>query len=233
MAKLKMPKGSPTIDMTPMVDLAFLLVTFFMLAATFRSEELTTVTIPSSIGDEEIPEKTLVQVTVTTGGQVFFTVAGDTNRRLILEQVLKNFNSKPTAQMSDEFAKSGNIGCSISNLGEFFAMSSEERKAMSAAATVAIPIDTAITKKNELAMWLTAARDVMNARGKVQFENETAKQAANAKALDPYDFKPRFVLKVSGESEYVRVKAVIETFRDLNLNNLNFITSQEAKPVTQ
>jgi biopolymer transport protein ExbD len=152
---------------------------------------------------------------------------------LILEQVLKNFNSKPTAQMSDEFAKSGNIGCSISNLGEFFAMSSEERKAMSAAATVAIPIDTAITKKNELAMWLTAARDVMNARGKVQFENETAKQAANAKALDPYDFKPRFVLKVSGESEYVRVKAVIETFRDLNLNNLNFITSQEAKPVTQ
>ncbi len=232
MAKLKMPKGSPSIDMTPMVDLAFLLVTFFMLAATFRSEELATVTIPSSIGEEEIPEKTLVQITVTKGGQVFFSCAGDTNRRMVLAQVLANYNQKPTQAMSDEFAKNGNIGCSVSKLGDFFAMSSEERKAISANAEVAIPIDTA-RGPNELKLWLKAANEVMNANGQKEFNNATAGQAAKAEALDPFDFKPRFVLKVAGDAEYVRVKAVIETFRDLKLNNLNFITSQEAKPITQ
>ena len=46
MANIKAPKGSPTIDMTPMVDLAFLLVTFFMLAANFRSDEPVQVDTP-------------------------------------------------------------------------------------------------------------------------------------------------------------------------------------------
>ncbi len=54
MPKIKMPKSSPSIDMTPMVDLAFLLVTFFMLAASFRSSEPVQVTTPTSVSDKII-----------------------------------------------------------------------------------------------------------------------------------------------------------------------------------
>jgi hypothetical protein len=36
-------------------------------------------------------------------------------------------------------------------------------------------------------------------------------------------------LKVEGQAEYVRAKMAIETFRDLNLNNLHFVTSLENK----
>ena len=55
MPKIKMPKGTPSIDMTPMVDLAFLLVTFFMLTASFRNAEPVTVETPSSISYKIIP----------------------------------------------------------------------------------------------------------------------------------------------------------------------------------
>jgi len=68
MPKIKMPKGSPTIDMTPMVDLAFLLVTFFMLTASFRNAEPVTVETPSSISDKIIP-KNVLMVTLDRDGR--------------------------------------------------------------------------------------------------------------------------------------------------------------------
>ncbi|MBL0078360.1 MAG: biopolymer transporter ExbD [Bacteroidetes bacterium] len=49
MGKVKPHRSSTTIDMTPMVDLAFLLVTFFMLTAKFRPEEPVQVTTPKVI----------------------------------------------------------------------------------------------------------------------------------------------------------------------------------------
>ena len=74
MPKIKIPKSSPSIDMTPMVDLAFLLVTFFMLAASFRSSEPVEVDIPSSISDKIIPDN-VVMVTIDKGGRVFFNMS--------------------------------------------------------------------------------------------------------------------------------------------------------------
>ena len=44
------------------------------------------------------------------------------------------------------------------------------------------------------------------------------------------DFEPKYVLRVDGQAVYVHAQNVINTFRDLNLNNLNFITSAEKAP---
>jgi biopolymer transport protein ExbD len=55
MSKKPSKGGAPSLDMTPMVDLAFLLVTFFMLTASFRMAEPVVVDPPSSIGQERFP----------------------------------------------------------------------------------------------------------------------------------------------------------------------------------
>ncbi len=50
MPKVKMPRKSTLIDMTAMCDVAFLLLTFFMLATKFKPDEpVAVVTPPPSI----------------------------------------------------------------------------------------------------------------------------------------------------------------------------------------
>ena len=87
MPKLKIPKSSPAIDMTPMVDLAFLLVTFFMLAASFRPSEPVTVTTPSSVSDKVIPEN-MIMVTVAEDGKVYFNLTGAEARKEALKNMM-------------------------------------------------------------------------------------------------------------------------------------------------
>jgi len=45
------------------------------------------------------------------------------------------------------------------------------------------------------------------------------------------DFKPKFILRVDSKTKYQKAEDVINVFRELNLNNLNFITSSELAPI--
>jgi biopolymer transport protein ExbD len=223
MANVKMPKGAPTIDMTPMVDLAFLLVTFFMLAANFRSNEPVDVNVPSSIGDEEVPEKTLVLVTVDKGGRLFFNVAGDSSvRAKVLTNMISKYKVNLDKEQFDEYLKITSIGCSMQELKPYLSTDGDGRKKFQ---TLGIPADSL---NNQLKDWINFANLAMLEYGKAEFQKAKADEKPN-EPVKPEDFKPKFVLKVEGQAEYIRAKMAIETFRDLNLNNLNFVTSLENK----
>ena len=56
MPKHKIPRKSTTIDMTAMCDVAFLLLTFFILTTQFRPEEVVSIDTPSSISDFILPD---------------------------------------------------------------------------------------------------------------------------------------------------------------------------------
>jgi biopolymer transport protein ExbD len=59
------------IDMTPMVDVAFLLLIFFMTTTQFKPPEIASVTLPKSLSDIHVPETGTILVTVNDEGSIF------------------------------------------------------------------------------------------------------------------------------------------------------------------
>ena len=65
MPKIKIPKSSPSIDMTPMVDLAFLLLTFFVLTSTFSKPKVMSLVYPAKVEDPTIVDAPKINNAVT------------------------------------------------------------------------------------------------------------------------------------------------------------------------
>src|SRR5688572_32476803 len=84
-------RSAPPIDMTPMVDLAFLLVTFFMLTATAVPDEPVTVDTPSSLSDIKIPETNILLITVSKDGKIFFSMDGKYHRQELLKKIGQHY----------------------------------------------------------------------------------------------------------------------------------------------
>lgn len=71
MPKIKKGRVNIKIDMTPMVDVAFLLLTFFMLATQFRPPEEVEVILPDSNSQSKLPETNVLTITIEKKGRIF------------------------------------------------------------------------------------------------------------------------------------------------------------------
>jgi biopolymer transport protein ExbD len=74
MPKIKKKRLGYGIDMTPMVDVAMLLLTFFMMTTQFRPEEATAIDMPSSHAPFKMPETDIMVVTVNKAGVTYLWV---------------------------------------------------------------------------------------------------------------------------------------------------------------
>lgn len=152
MSKVKMHRATPSIDMTPMVDLAFLLVTFFMLTATATPDEPVQVAIPTSVSQMPIPDRDMIVISIGKDNKVYFTVDGQFTRAKMLEEMGKLYNVSFTPEETHDFAVLTSFGIPIQTLKQFLALGREERKQI---VQPGIPVDSL---NNQLKDWILQAR---------------------------------------------------------------------------
>jgi biopolymer transport protein ExbD len=96
MPKFKKARVGVKLDMTPMVDIAFLLLTFFMLTTQFRPAELpeAQVIIPQSHSEIKLPESDVMVISVNKMGGLFLSVDQQKlKERLFLSKIQRDWNT--------------------------------------------------------------------------------------------------------------------------------------------
>lgn len=87
MARPKLPRKSTNIDMTAMCDVAFLLLSFFILATKFKPQEAVPIQTPSSVQKAKVPEKDVVLVSIAADGKVFLSVSEQERRKALVNEL--------------------------------------------------------------------------------------------------------------------------------------------------
>jgi biopolymer transport protein ExbD len=214
MPKIKLPRNSPSIDMTPMVDLAFLLVTFFMLTTKFRPEEPVKVVIPFSVTTTKIPDNVMT-LSIDSAGRVFFDMDGKDVRPQVLNAVMSKYKQAITTLDQSRFAVMGTFGVPVTQVRAYIEADDAQRKVMSNA-SAGIPMDT--LKNDELLDWVNAGVEY----GLADYNEKRAKNQ-NAKA-------PHYAIKADGRATYKIVKQVIDICQKAGIQHFDLITSLKAMP---
>lgn len=152
MPKVKPHRAKPSLDMTPMVDLAFLLVTFFMLISKFAPEEVVVVDTPSSTSDIKMPESDILTISIDKAGKVYYGVEGQHTKQELIDRIGKKYNVSFTEQEKAKFAVMPSFGVPVSSLKSLLKLSPEQAKK---ATQPGIPVDSL---NNELGDWVMQTR---------------------------------------------------------------------------
>ena len=197
MANVKMSKKAASIDMTAMCDVAFLLLTFFILTATAKQPEALPVDTPNSTVQTKLPETDLAMITVGKG-KVFFGVKGTDVRKRTLELVSEKLKVNFTKEEIEKFSLIENFGVPINQLRTLISLNATQRNQKDL--QIGIPHDSI---DNQLATWVLSAR--------------TANAELREKQLN-------FAIKGDAKEEYPDIKKVMDILQKQDVNKFNLVT---------
>jgi biopolymer transport protein ExbD len=152
MGKVKTKKHSTFIDMTAMSDVTVLLLTFFMLTATFLPKEPIQVITPQSIIETKIPDANLMTILVKPDGLVYVNLDRPSDRLSVLDSVASRYNMSFTEKQKTSFSNQVTIGVPVNQLSEFLNKSMLDQDEI--LKSTGIPVDSV---NNQLRFWVSAA----------------------------------------------------------------------------
>jgi biopolymer transport protein ExbD len=205
MPKVKIQRKSTDTDMTPFVDIAFLILSFFIMATKFKPAEPVPVETPNSVSSDILKEENALLITIDPESKVFINLSSPKGGSDKLSQVIEGVNTSRglnlTPAQKASFTKAPIIGVPFSSLGGFLNLSPEQQEKFKAPG---IPVLDSIN--NELVWWIA----------------EVKKAYAGEKLL--------YMVKGDNNSKYPTFEAVVNALRRNEEFKYNLITSREEAP---
>lgn len=152
MAQKKVKRRRPVVDMTPMVDLGFLLVTFFMMTTQFAPTDLVTVAVPHAVSETKLPESNIATILISDTGNVYFRMDGARNQKALGKNLNGAFGLGLSEEEIDKFSRLTGFGTPLTGIKDYLQLSEAQQKETP---QPGIPV---WDDRNELGEWLMYAR---------------------------------------------------------------------------
>ena len=190
--------------MTAMCDVAFLLLSFFILTTKFKPAEALAVVTPKSVSTNPAEQKNVVLITMDSKGAVYFSVSDDAMEEK--DAVINEVDKQKALGLSDaekkSFRRSGSyVGVPFNQLKSFLQKTPEEIAKLQ---ITGIPVKD--TLNNELQVWIRAAQTAF--RGS----------------------KMTILLKGDNDAKYPSFKGILDALKKNELFKFQMITDPEGVP---
>jgi len=189
--------------MTPFVDVAFLILTFFIMATKFKPPEPVEVTTPNSVSTQELPESNALLITIDKEGKVYFTVLSEKDKT-IYDEVINTINSSRNLGLTDaekrNYRKTYMVGVGFGQLKQLLDIPAEQQNNLK---QTGMPIDTT---GGDLTYWVQAAKSAFAGT------------------------RLQYLVKGDNMSKYPVFKNVIGALKKNDVYKYNLITAPEDAP---
>ena len=196
MGRFKVKKQDTFIDMTPMSDVMVLLLTFFMLTATFVKEEPIKVNTPGSVSEVKIPENNLLTIFIEKNGKVFMTMDSPATLRKLANAMNEKGSLNLSPKQVETFAQAPTFGTPLNTIAGWLE-TDNRNELLIKSQEAGFPCDSL---NNELKTWVSTAREACGEGMGI-------------------------AIKADKSTSYAVIKRVMDTLREIDEARYKLITS--------